>query len=105
MKRVILAVVLAISLGAVVGVSVQVLTTGDSSSGARVVEAAPYPRTTSPLPVPEIVVGQEPWRDPPSSSARQVQPVPRGFATLCSPGSPPPTDPGVCLARPREGAH
>ena len=83
MKRLILATVLAVSLGALVGVSVQVLTTG-GSGGPRGVEAMPYPRSTSPLPVPEVVIAQEPWRDP-LPSAVPAKPVDaKGFVTRCS---------------------
>ncbi|MET0821452.1 MAG: hypothetical protein ABWY58_10835 [Aeromicrobium sp.] len=95
MKRLIIAAVLAVSLGALVGVSVHVLTTG-GSGGPRVVEAMPYPRTTSPLPVPEVSIRQEPWRDPLPSSV-PARPVPaEGFVTLCKTGSSQPAELRAC---------
>ena len=84
MKRLILAAVLAVSLGALVGAGVQVLTLGGAPAGPRVVEAMPYPRTTSPLPVPEVFIGQEPWRDSLPSSVPAKRLPPEGFVTRCS---------------------
>jgi hypothetical protein len=105
MKRLILAAVLAVSLAAVVGASVQLLTTNGASDGPPVVKAMPYPRTTSPLPVPEVFIGQEPWRDP-LRSARAAKPVPRsGFVSRCATGSAQPTDALTCRARPLTGGH
>jgi hypothetical protein len=104
MKRLILAAVLAVSLGALVGASMQVLTTRSASDGPQVVEAMPYPRTTSPLPVPEVVIGQEPWRDP-LPSAVPAKPVPEGFVTLCKTGSSQPAELRECPPRAQTDAH
>ena len=104
MKRLILAAILAVSLGAVVGASVQVLTTGGASDGPQVVEAMPYPRTTSPLPVPEVVIGQGPWRDPLPSTV-PAKPVSDGFVTLCKTGSSQPAELRGCPAQSPTGIH
>jgi hypothetical protein len=98
MKRLILAAVLAVSLGALVGASVQVLITDGAPGGARVVEAMPYPRTTSPLTVPEVVIGQEPWRDPIPSAVPATSVPAEGFVTLCKTGSSRPDELRGCPA-------
>jgi hypothetical protein len=105
MKRLILAAVLAVSLGALVGASVQVLTSGGGSGGPRVVEAMPYPRTTSPLPVPEVFIGQEPWRDPLPSSVPSKPAEANGFVTLCKTGSSRPADLRQCSSQAPAEVH
>jgi hypothetical protein len=100
MKRLVLAAVLAVSLGAVVGASVQALTTGGASDRARVVEAMPYPRSATPLPVPEVVIGQEPWRDPlPSAVPAKPGELAR-FGVLCKTGSSRPAELRECPRHP-----
>jgi hypothetical protein len=105
MKRLILAAVLAVSLGAVVGATVQLLTTNGASERPPVVGAMPYPRTTSALPVPEVFIGQEPWRDAlPSAGAAKPLP-PEGFVTRCATDSAKRTEALTCRARPLTGVH
>jgi hypothetical protein len=105
MKRVILAAVLAVSLGALVGASVQVLTTGGGSGGPRVVEAMPYPRTTSPLPVPEVFIGQEPWRDPLPSAVPAKPADARGYVTPCKTASSRPAELRRCSSQAPAEVH
>lgn len=48
-------------------------------AGQPDVVAMPYPRTSKPLPVPEVRIGQGPWQDPLPSAAplRVPQQVPK----------------------------
>ena len=47
-----------------------VLTRGESGTTRQVADPVPYPRTTKPLPVSEIVIDEGPWQDPlPTPSA------------------------------------
>jgi hypothetical protein len=80
MRRVLI-LVPALLLLAVVIVSVS---RGDSGGGRSAADSAPsadvmpYPRTTKPLPVPEIHVRERPWTDPlPGVEAPTQVPRPR----------------------------
>jgi hypothetical protein len=76
MRRLLLLVPLLV----VVAIAVVAVTRGsDEGPVARAgltADVVPYPRTTSPLPVPEVRIAEEPWRDELEGVAPEVAPSP-----------------------------
>jgi hypothetical protein len=87
MKRL---VVVAAVLATCAGAGVQIAVDGDAGDVRQVAEVMPFPRSTSPLPVPEVTIQQGPWQDEvPFTSPTTVPSVPDGFVVRCT-GNPPP---------------
>jgi hypothetical protein len=59
MRRLVVAAVVAVCIGA----SVQIASDDDAPDARQVAEVLPFPRSTTPLPVPEVVIPQGPWQD------------------------------------------
>jgi hypothetical protein len=76
MRRLLLLVPLLVA----VAVVALVLTRGSDerpvAEAGLTADVVPYPRTTSPLPVPEVRIGEEPWRDEPEGVVPEVVPGP-----------------------------
>ncbi|KAA1375968.1 hypothetical protein [Aeromicrobium fastidiosum] len=84
MKRLVLLAVLAVAV--TVGAAVQIASDGEPGDARRVADVAPFPRTTKPLPVPEMSILEGPWKDEtPGIVPRSALPVvPDGFVERCT---------------------
>ena len=83
MRRVVLA---AAAVAAWVGAGAQIASHGGDPADVRqVADIAPFPRTTTPLPVPEVTFQEGPWRDEPSFVSPSTVPrLPDGFTARCT---------------------
>ncbi|KQX75985.1 hypothetical protein [Aeromicrobium sp. Root472D3] len=96
MRRLVLA---AAAVAACVGAGVQIASDDDVADARRVAEVVPFPRTTTPLPVPEVTIEQGPWRDePPFASPSTAPRLPDGFTARCTGSTSP------CAVTERSGA-
>ena len=81
------------ALAVMVGAGVQIVSSDEPGDVRQVAEVAPFPRTTKPLPVPEMAIVEGPWRDelpdvvPPPVLPRSGSRLPEGFierSTACA---------------------
>ena len=89
------------ALAVVVGTGIQIVSSDEPGDVRQVAEVAPFPRTTKPLPVPEMAIVEGPWRDelpgvvPPSLLPRSGSRLPEAFVERCT----------ACATMPVPGPH
>ena len=83
MRRRVIASVLAVVLGAGLQIAAD-----DEADVQRVAEVVPFPRTSAPLPVPEVTFQQGPWQDDVPWDAPSTEAD--GFVPRCTGTSSPP---------------
>ncbi|MBD8606527.1 hypothetical protein IFT73_06640 [Aeromicrobium sp. CFBP 8757] len=95
-RRLVLA---AAAVAACVGAGVQIASDDDRAGVRQEARAVPFPRSTTPLPVPEVTIEQGPWRDePPFASPSTAPRLPEGFTARCTGSTSP------CAVTKRSGA-
>ena len=91
-RRRVIASVLAVVLGA----GLQIAADDGAGDVRRAAEVVPFPRTSAPLPVPEVTFQQGPWQDDVPWDAPPAEA--NGFVARCTGASSPP----CALALPHE---
>ncbi len=84
MRRLVIAAVLAVVLGA----GLQIATDDDAGDVRQVAEVLPFPRSSTPLPVPEVTFQEGPWQDDVPWDAPPAEA--KGFVAQCTGSSSPP---------------
>lgn len=97
MKR-LLAVAAVVLLAAGSGAGARIVT-ADGPSARQVADVLPYAGSTSPLPVPELVIQQGPWKDPLPEMAVPATRLGAPDAAEGCPGSPWRTTSGVQICQ------